>query len=507
MAPSLLQRLWQGSAATQAVRASASEGTPRASRSGRRSSLFEQERRHLNGAIAGAGFMLRARCRFARRENPYAISAADVWVSYAVGTGWTPSVQNAAPEIKRSLHNWFKAWTDVADFDDRTDFYGLQAMLADEEWTVGEAFVRLIQTPGVGLQLQALQSEQLPYSNLGAQGYSLPPGHEIRLGVEFDVRGKRVAYHFYRQHPGDGTKSSVTPELLQRIPADEVVHFYRQRTPGQIRGYPQLAGALVPNFKLEEYEDALLERAAQSAKFFATIKRLSNEADTTSGETGVDAAEGGREYAMEAGVMYELDQDEELSFSTPPDPGANFDEFERRNIAKQCVAMGVPYTETSGDVRSANFSSTRVGRQPFRRRVLVWGHGTLVYQLCRRIWSAALKFDLLEGRVALPRGASRSFTSYLDLKWVAPAWEYVNPVDDAKADQILVAEGFKPRSQVQEEAGYNAEETDHQIAADRRREEDLDLNLGPRAPEAAATDPATQDTPNQTPANPETPTP
>ena len=110
--------------------------------------------------------------------------------------------------------------------------------------------------------------------------------------------------------------------------------------------------------------------------------------------------------------------------------------------------------------------------------------------------------------MGLPRGASRAFSSYLDLKWVAPAWEYVNPVDDAKADQILVDNGFKPRSQVQEEAGYNAEETDAQIADDRRREESLDLNLGPRAPEAAAPDAPAQDpTTDAKPANPETPTP
>ncbi len=380
----------------------------------------------------------------------------------------------------RALHDWFKAWTDIADFDGLTDFYGQQGLAAGEEWEAGEVFVRLIKTSGVGLQLQLLQSEQLPYSNIAADGYVMPTGHEVRLGVEFNGQGKRVAYHFYRSHPGDGTKTNVAAGLLVRIPADEIIHFYQARTPGQIRGYPQLAGALVPSFKLEEYEDALLERAAQSAKYIGTIKNLTDEGDTTSAETGVEAGDGAREFSLETGVIYALARDEVLEMHQPPDPGSQFDEFERRNIAKQCVAMGVPYTETSGDVRSANFSSTRVGRQPFRRRCLRWGHGTLVFQLCRRVWTEALAFDLLEGRVALPRGASRAVTTYTNLNWRPPAWEYVNPVDDAKADKILVDEGFKPRSLVQEEAGYNAEETDAAIEKDRRREEDMDLKLGPR---------------------------
>lgn len=420
---------------------------------------------------------MRARCRFAARENAVAINAKEVWVSYAVGTGWTPSLDHRSATVKAALHAWFKDWTDVADYDGRTDFYGLQALAAGEEWEAGEVFIRKIRTPGVGLQLQLIQSEQLPYSNMPAAGYVLPDGNEVRLGVEFSGN-RRVAYHFHRKHPGDGTRMDITSDMLVRIPAEEIIHFYQVRSPGQIRGYPQLAGALVPSFKVEEYEDALLERAAQSAKYVGTIKRLSPETDDPVSEEGADGA---REYTLETGVIYELDRDEELNFNAPPDPGSNFDEFERRMIAKQCIAMGTPYAETSGDLKNTTFVSIRVGRQPFKRRCDRWGHGTLVFLLCRDVWIEALRFDLLEGRVALPRGASRLADHYRRVNWIPQAWEYTNPVDDAKADQIMVAEGFKPRSTVQEERGYNAEETDERIAADRRREEKLDLKLGPRS--------------------------
>ena len=466
------------------------EGAPRGARYGRRSALFEQNRQHLNAVIAGAGTTLRGRVRFLIREGSYAGAMKRIWTDYAVGTGWTPVSQHENAAVRAALHAWWKAWTDVADFDGRTDYYGLQALIADEEFEVGEVFVRLHPDPTVGLQLQVIESEQLPYSNLPAEGYSLPQGHEVRLGVEFDARGRRVAYHFYRQHPGDGTKENVEARLLMRVPAEEVLHIYRIRRPGQIRGYPQLAGAIVPNFKLEEYEDALLERAAQSAKYVGSIQRSrgDNEDPVPPGSDGE-----AREYQLETGVIYELDLDEKLEFNQPPEPGAGFDDMERRFIAKACAAVGLPYAEVSGDLKNANFSSARIGRQPLRRSVERWGHGTLCFQLNRPVWAQAIRYGLLAGRLALPRGASRAVEPYLPVNWLPPHWEYVNPLDDVKADEVAVANGFKPRSHVIAEQGHSPEEVDAQIAADQTRQDRLKLRIGPMKGGASAktTDPAT----------------
>lgn len=454
------------------------DGSPRGSRGGRRSALFEQSRQHLNSVIAQAGPTLRARVRFLVREGSYAPSMKRVWTDYAVGSGWTTVSLHETPAVRKALHKAFKAWTDQADYYGLTDFYGLQALWADEEFEAGEVFVRKMIDPDVGLQLMTIESEQLPYSNLAAEGHVLAEGHEIRLGVEFDKRNKRVAYHFYREHPGDGTKLVTDAKMLVRIPADEILHIFRVRRAGQIRGYSQLCGALVPSFKLEEYEDALLERAAQSAKYIGTVKRVG-----AGGEDPKDpkdaSADGGREYKLETGILYELDEDEEIEFSSPPDPGSNFDDFERRFIAKQCAAVGLPYGEVSGDTKNMNFSSARIGRQPLRRAVERWGNGTLAFQALRPIWAAWLQLALLKGDIALPRGAARTVEAYLPVNHLMPKWEYTNPVDDVKADALDVMNGFKARSTVIAERGYTAEEVDEQIAADQAREKALNLKITP----------------------------
>lgn len=450
------------------------DGGPRGSRSGRRSALFEQSRRHINSDISSAGTTLRGRSRFLCRENGYVINMKAVWTNYAIGDGWTPNWLGLPATVTKALHRDFKAWTDDADIDERGDFYALQGTISDEEFEAGECFVRMILDPEKGLRLQLMQSEQLPYSNIGAPG--TPDGAEIRLGIEFSGP-KRIAYHFYRNHPGDGTKVDTTADMLVRIPAEEIIHVYRRTFPGQIRGYPRLAGAIVPMFKLDEYEDALLERAAQSAKYFGSIKSLSSGEDPKGDDDA--SGEGAREYDLQTGVLYQLDADEELNMHSPPDPGSNYDDFERRNLAKGCAAVGTPYAESTGDLKNANFSSARIGRQPFRRACTRWGHEVMVFQFCRVVAREWLRFGLLTGTLTLPRGASRDVGKYKNIEWLPPSWEYVNPIDDVKADREAVDAGFKPRSTVIGESGRNAEEVDDKFAADRKREIRLGLDFKP----------------------------
>jgi capsid protein len=90
------------------------------------------------------------------------------------------------------------------------------------------------------LQLQLLEAEHLPFDKNEADGN----GNQIRCGIEFDKIGRRVAYHFYRKHPGDNTDQSGKGEIV-RVPASEILHLYRPQRPGQIRGVPWISPALV----------------------------------------------------------------------------------------------------------------------------------------------------------------------------------------------------------------------------------------------------------------------
>jgi capsid protein len=88
----------------------------------------------------------------------------------------------------------------------------------------------------VPLQLQMLPSEMLPLH----RNEVTPAGNVIRQGIEFDRIGRRVAYHFWRRHPGDMTDPSLAGETM-RVPASEIVHIIDPVDAGQLRGVSRFA--------------------------------------------------------------------------------------------------------------------------------------------------------------------------------------------------------------------------------------------------------------------------
>ena len=63
--------------------------------------------------------------------------------------------------------------------------------------------------------------------------------------------------------PGDGSLAPMSGTggmETVRVPADEVIHLFRPLRPGQIRGEPWLARALVKLHELDQYDDAELVR-------------------------------------------------------------------------------------------------------------------------------------------------------------------------------------------------------------------------------------------------------
>lgn len=459
-------------------------------RTGRRSN-FEAERQHINTAIRKGGALLRARSRFFCRENSLGISAKETWTAYVVGFGIIPLLQDVRPNIKKAWMKAYQAWSAQADYDGLSDFHGLTALACEEAFEAGEVFIRLIRSQTRPLQLQLFTSEQLPYNIISVPG--LPEKHRIRLGVEFDAANRRVAYHFLRHHPGDATAPPGRQLDLIRVPADEVIHLFRPRQPGQIRGVPQTVGALIPGSKLDDYEDALLERAAASTRPIAAVERPESGEEPNGGSSVVAMAtnngDGSGQLDLEPGTLFDLNPGEKLHTIPPPDPGDNYREFSFRQSLRATSAMGVPNAETTGDLRNANYSSLRAGRLPFKRRVEQYQYLWLIPQALQKIWLAFVEDALLRGTVNLPRGAARTLAAYSHVRWMGPKWEYVDPKKDAEADILAVDNLLIARGDVIAERGDDPEETDQRIAEEQRREEKLNIKRRGKVA-ATATKPA-----------------
>jgi lambda family phage portal protein len=128
----------------------------------------------------------------------------------------------------------------------------------------------------------------------------------------------------------------------------------------------------------------------------------------------------------------------------------------------------------------ANYSNSRLALLEFRRRVEAYQHAVMVWQLCRRVWARWIDTAVLAGALDLPDYEGRR-REYIACAWLPPKWDWVDPLKDARAEIEQIEAGLKSRTQALAERGYDADQVDAEIAADRAREQKLGLVFGSSA--------------------------
>jgi len=432
----------------------------------------------INALVTGGGDALRARSRDMVRRNAWATNAVESFVGNAVGTGIKPQAKHPDPAVKRRLQELWLRWTDEADASGLTDFYGLQALVCRAAIEGGECLVRLRDRRSedgltVPLQFQLLEAEHLPT----AKNENLPNGHVIRAGIEFDRIGRRVAYHLYREHPGEKLLFFNAGETA-RVPAESVLHVYKPLRPGQHRGQPWLTQVLVKLHELDQYDDAELVRKKLAAMFAAFIIENNPEDPVIGAKPGEGETDaGGAPLAgIEPGSMVKLLPGEDVKFTEPGDVGGMYTEFMRVQLRAIAAGLGITYEQLTGDLERVNYSSIRAGLLEFRRRCEQFQHQVMVYQFCRPVWRAWVEAAVLAGAIDA-RDYARRPEAYLDVEWRPPSWAWVDPLKDMNAEVTAVRAGFKPRSAVINEMGYDEEDVDRQAAADNARADSLGLTF------------------------------
>lgn len=445
-----------------------------AGQASRRLRHFQPSRAHLNTLIAAAGADITARARWLVRNNGYAANAIESWAGNVVGDGIKPSSLIADAELKARVQRLWLDWTDDSDAEGFTDFYGQQRRAAREVFIAGEVFFRFRpRRPEDGLmvplQLQMIPSEMLPLS----RNEQLPGGNVIRQGIEFDLIGRRVAYHFLRRHPGDVTDPGLSGETV-RVPASEVIHVIDPVDAGQLRGISRFAPGIVKLFLLDQYDDAELDRKKVAAMhaLFITTPAPAEPFDIAESDEG-----GERTMDLQPGQIVMLEPGEEVQTSAPADVGQTYEPFQYRTLLQVSAALGIPYAYLSNDMLKANYSNSRLALLEFRRRIEAYQHSVMVWQICRRVWARWLDTAVMTGAIALPDYEQQRRT-WLGCSWLPPKWDWVDPLKDARAEIEQIEAGLKSRTQALAERGYDADQVDAEIAADRARERQLGLSFG-----------------------------
>jgi lambda family phage portal protein len=423
-----------------------------------------------NDEIDGSLDYLRARTRDAVRNNPWANAAIDAWVANIVGTGIRPRWRLDDEAVREKLHDLWNAWVEESDPEGAAPFYGQQAQVCRGAIDGGNSFARRRIRPlswglSVPLQIQVIEGDQLAES----KNDTLANGNTIRLGVERNKRGKILARHFYKHHPGERRYGFVGNDLeTVRVPEAQIAHIYRIERPGQLLGAPWFASVLVRLRELDQYEDAELVRKKTAAMFAAFVEEAAVGQNNPLGikPNQLDALSNA--VSLEPGLLQYLKPGQKIQFSNPADVGITFEPWLRYQLLSIAQGIGVTYEMLTGDLRGVSYSSIRAGLMEFRRKCEMVQHHMMVFQFCRPVVNWWLDLAVSSGAIKLIDYVTRR-REYCRVTWRPQAWDWVDPENESNAAIAGIRAGLKQRSIIAQSLGYDTEEIDRENAALKKR--------------------------------------
>lgn len=402
------------------------------------------------------------------RNSPFARRIQDVITGHVIGDGIIPKLQ-VSPHLPRPLQDnlrrrgleMIEAHLDTTDIDKNglQNLYGLQSLAMNTVVDSGEVLIRRHMPIGspltIPLQLEVLEPDYIDDTRWGR---SLD-GNEIRQGIEYDQEsGQRVAYWLYTQHPGGEWQPGHNPMVSERVPADEILHIFRQDRPGQTRGiswYTAIADKLV---NADDAEDAHLMRQKIAACFTA-FHRMGPDLKPREELGGT----------LTPGVIMQIAQDEEMEFAEPPVVG-DYPDFMKSVLRASAMGVGLTYEALTGDLSGVNFSSARIGRLEMERNISRWQWLLMVPMFLQPLGKWLVE-AWLEEEFADDIGGD---FGAIQFTWVPPHRILVDPAREFGALREAVRSGFQSRQGVVRQLGLDPE----RLLAEQEQDKDEADRLG-----------------------------
>jgi len=431
-----------------------------------------------NRALTGSLQTLRNRSREQVRNNPWLWKAIESLVANEVGVG--VSLRSNAPDeaMREQIDAIWRAARNQLDPAGQLNWGGIQEQAVRARREGGGVFLRRrwlsdasMQERGLSLpfQVQVLEPEFCPHT----YNATLPSGNEIRGGIEYNLRGWRVAYWLYPSHPADTLGFARGGVGLVRVRAADIIHHYLAARPGQDHGEPALSRALLPGRTFDSYADAELRRKESRAAYTGAIER--EPAGDGYAHGSPNAADDALE--VDAGSFVELRPGEKINLFDGDPNSAGYWEFARGALMQIAAgAAGVPYELMTGDWEKVNDRLVRSILNEYRRSLEMAQDHLLIFQLCGGVWSWSVDAMVLRGLInptdyATTRAQVQHFIAR------PHRWPYVHPQQDIAAATMAIDAGLSSRTdEADKRPGPPIEDIDRQRKADADRAAALGLD-------------------------------
>ncbi|MCL2701978.1 MAG: phage portal protein, partial [Phycisphaerae bacterium] len=312
---------------------------------------------------------LRNRARYEVANNSYARGIVLTLANDVIGTG--PRLQmllgtgedGGAGGVNGFIEREFSAWCREVDLPGK--LRTMRMARAQDGEAFGWLFFNAALGTPVKLDIRLIEADQVTTPTPAAMrrgGDGL--GENMADGIEFDFFGNPAAYHVLMSHPGGGGPWSVVQEF-ERVPAANMIHWFRADRPGQHRGLPDILPALPLFAQLRRYTLAVIaaaESAANVAIFMKTNTPAGGEAAEVAPKTEMEFTPNMAVFGPEGWEPIQIKAEQ---------PATSYAEFKREILNEIARCLNMPYNVAACNSSGYNYSSGRLDHQTYHKSVRV----------------------------------------------------------------------------------------------------------------------------------------
>lgn len=465
---------WAASRAQNRVRAVAYRQAYEAAERGR---LREQARDQGSGntIVSMTGTALRTQARHLDRNHDIISGGLSTLVQNIIGpTGINivPTPRDADGNVVESVVDQimplYQAWAKRPEVTWMHDWPSVQRLLGRTWLRDGEAFAQelrgfvpyLEHGSAVPFSLELLEPDLVPLDLDDSN-------RRILQGVERNAWGRAIAFHVYKQHPGD---AAVFQPQTKRVSADLIRHVRTIDRIGQVRGVSILASTFTRIEDLKDYEES--ERIA--AKIAASMAAVIIKGDPTLYDADKFGTNGERKMRFQPGMVFDnLRPGESVQSIDSKRPNPNLAPYRDGQLRAIASPMRVSFSSLS-----KNYNGTYSAQR--QELVEQYGaYGVLAYefisQMVRPVYERFIAMAVVSGELVLPPGVTLASAAGAD--YLPPPMPWINPVHEMQGITMAVRGGVKSLSRVIAERGDRMYDTLEQIAIERRWADEIGIVL------------------------------
>jgi len=453
----------------------------------RRTDDFLTEDVSADKALDGNLETMRARAHDLVRNNTDASSIVKTICSNVVGTGiklqsmidWEQLgiTEDMAEAFQNQAEKQFTSWLPYADAGGRLHFYEMQGQVQSEKVISGEALAirQMVERTDTPFKtcIEIIDVNRLctpiEYMNKG----------NVRFGVEIGEHGQATGYYIKGANvagiPGSVKLKdcSYVPRFNKKTGTEDVLHLYVQERPGQTRGITGFAQSIDLQHHIERYVEAEVIAARGNACNGIMVETADPFGMAAGNTARINNNDERIENLKPGGVNY-LSPGQTMKAYEFNRPGGQFEPFLMVMLRRFSAGFGLSYELIGKDYSKVTYSSARAALLQDYRIFRQWQYW-LSRSFCQKVYQWVLEEAVMLGLLPIDGGTyMKNKGIWSGAIWLAPGWEWVDPLKEAQASVVAVKNGFSSVSDVVQAKGGDWEHTERQL----KREVDRFSNDG-----------------------------